>query len=208
MIGMDVSAWSQNVDWEKAKADGIEFAIIRTAHRLDQIDPYGARNMSECTRLGIPFGVYCYSYATTNAEADHEVDVLLSTLKGYNPRLGVFIDIEDNDIYQAAFGNIYSDYARRKITDIAKRMVNRVQNAGYLAGIYGNEIYLNNILYLNEMPNVRWVARYHNNNASDRNVIDLEGKGYNIWQFTSKGTVNGLPNSGWADLNTVIEKYW
>ena len=208
MIGIDVSAWSENVDWAKVKADGIEFAIIRASHRGGQVDKYAARNMSECTRLGIPFGVYCYSYATTNAEADHEVNTLLSVIKNYNPTLGVFIDVEDNATYEAAFGNIYSANARRKITDITKRMVSRVQNAGYLAGVYGNDPYLNQILYLDEMPNARWIARYFNNNASDTNVLDLADKGYKIWQFTDKGTVNGVPNSGNADLNTLIEKYW
>ena len=208
MIGIDVSAWSENIDWEKVKADGIEFAIIRTAHRLGRIDPYGERNMRECTRLGIPFGVYCYSYATTNDEADYEVDVLLKTLKNYNPQLGVFVDVEDNDTYSAAFGNIYAPYARRKITDICKRMVNRIQAAGYLAGVYANEVYLNNILYLDEMPNARWVARYYNNNAYDRNIINLSNKGYKIWQFTSTGTIKGVPNNGDVDLNTLIEKYW
>ena len=208
MIGVDVSAWSETINWEKVKADGIEFAIIRASHRGGQVDRYAARNMSECTRLGIPFGVYCYSYATTNAEADHEVDVLLSVIKNYNPALGVFIDVEDNATYQAAFGNIYSAYARRKITDITKRMVNRVQNAGYLAGVYGNDPYLNQILYLDEMPNARWIARYFNNNTSDTNVISLTGKGYKIWQFTDRGYVSGIPNSGNCDLNTLIEKYW
>ena len=208
MIGVDVSAWSETVDWEKVKADGIEFAILRASHRGGQVDKYAARNMSECTRLGIPFGVYCYSYATTNAEADHEVDVLLSVIKGYHPALGVFIDVEDNDTYQAAFGNIYAPYARRKITDLTKRMVSRVQNAGYLAGVYGNDPYMNHILYLDEMPNVRWIARYFNDSPSDTNVISLAGKGYKIWQFTSRGYVNGVPNSGNADLNTLIEKYW
>ena len=208
MIGIDVSAWSENVNWERVKADGIEFAIIRVSHRGGLIDRYGARNMRECTRLGIPFGVYCYSYAVTNAQADHEVDVLLSTLKGYNPALGVFIDVEDTTTYQNAFGNIYSAYARRKITDITKRMVNRVQNAGYLAGVYANEGYLNNVLYLNEMPNARWVARYYDNNASDTNIINMAGKGYKIWQFTDRGVVSGVPNSGSTDLNTLIEKYW
>ena len=208
MIGIDVSAWSETVDWEKVKADGIEFAIIRASHRGGQVDRYAKRNMSECTRLGIPFGVYCYSYATNNSEADHEVDTLLSVIKGYNPVVGVFIDVEDNDTYSAAYGNIYSAAARRKITDITKRMIQRVQNAGYLAGVYANTVYMDEILYLDEMPNARWVARYYGNNTSDTTLLPLGNKGYKIWQFTSRGYVNGVPNSGDCDLNTLIEKYW
>jgi GH25 family lysozyme M1 (1,4-beta-N-acetylmuramidase) len=58
------------------------------------------------------------------------------------------------------------------------------------------------------MPNARWVARYYNNNASDTNIINMAGKGYKIWQFTDRGVVSGVPNSGSTDLNTLIEKYW
>ena len=208
MIGIDVSAWSETVDWDKVKADGIEFAIIRTAHRGNRIDPYGERNMKECERLGIPYGVYFYSLATTNAEADAEMNVFLSSVKGHNPQLGLFVDVEDNDTYQEAFGNIYSAYARRKITDLAKRMVNKIKAAGYTAGVYGNDVYMRQILYADELPDVRWVAKYYTNKTSDTNVISLDGMKYKIWQFTSSGTVNGVPNSGYADLNTLIEKYW
>ena len=208
MIGLDVSAWSETVDWAKVKADGIEFAIIRTAHRGGKIDPYGERNMSECERLGIPYGIYYYSTAVNNAEADNDVKVMLQTVKNHNPKLGLYIDIEATDAYEAAFGNIYSDSARRKITDLTKRIVNKIKAAGYTAGVYANEHYMKNVLYMNEMPDIKWVAKYYTNTASDTNLLDISGKGYKIWQFTDAGTVNGVPNKGYADLNTLIEKYW
>ena len=208
MIGMDVSAWSENIDWEAVKSDGIEFAIIRTAHRGGQIDPYGERNMSECDRLGIPYGIYYYSTSVTEAEADNDVKVMLGTVKKHNPKLGLFVDIEASDVYEKAFGSVYDATARRKITDLTKRMVSKIKAAGYTAGVYANENYMKNVLYMDEMPEIRWVAKYFGNNEKDTNVIDLEGKGYKIWQFTDSGTVKGVPNKGYADLNTVIEKYW
>ena len=208
MIGLDVSAWSETVDWEKVKADGIEFAIIRTAHRGGRIDPYGQRNMNECERLGIPYGVYYYSTAVSNTEADNDVRVLLETVKGHDPQLGLYIDIEATDEYEAAFGSIYTDSSRRKITDLTKRIVNKIKAAGYTAGVYANEHYMKNVLYMSEMPEIKWVAKYYTNKSSDTNIIDIAGKGYKIWQFTDSGTVNGVPNKGYSDLNTLIEKYW
>ena len=208
MIGLDVSSWSENVDWAAVKSDGIEFAIIRTAHRGGKIDPYGERNMSECERLGIPYGIYYYSTSINEDQADNDVKVMLETVKKHNPKLGLFVDIEASDVYNEAFGSVYSSTARRKITDLTKRMVSKIKAAGYTAGVYANENYMKNVLYMDELPDIRWVAKYFGNNPSDTNIIDLEGKGYKIWQFTDSGTVKGVPNNGYADLNTVIEKYW
>lgn len=76
--GMDVSKFQGEIDWEKAKAAGIDFAIIRCGfggewdgqeENWAQDDPQWRRNADECTRLGIPFGAYLYSYATTVEEA-------------------------------------------------------------------------------------------------------------------------------------------
>ena len=81
--GMDVSKFQGEIDWEKAKAAGIDFAIIRCGfggewdgqeENWAQDDPQWRRNADECTRLGIPFGAYLYSYATTVEEARSEAD--------------------------------------------------------------------------------------------------------------------------------------
>ena len=71
--GIDVSKYQGEVDWEKAKAAGIDFAILRCGFgnewngegNYNQDDPQWRRNADECTRLGIPFGCYLYSYATS-----------------------------------------------------------------------------------------------------------------------------------------------
>ena len=76
--GIDVSQWQGMIDWEKVKASGIEFAIIRCGFSVDKEkydDKYWRRNVSECERLGIPYGVYLYSYAQDTewalSEAEH-----------------------------------------------------------------------------------------------------------------------------------------
>ena len=70
--GIDVSRWQGTIDWEKVKADGVEFAMLRAGYGQGNIDAQFERNAGECTRLGIPFGVYWFSYAYTPAMARRE----------------------------------------------------------------------------------------------------------------------------------------
>jgi GH25 family lysozyme M1 (1,4-beta-N-acetylmuramidase) len=66
--GIDVSSWQGIIDWDAVKADGIQFAIIRAGFG-DELDIKFTRNISECNRVGIPCGVYWFSYALTAQEA-------------------------------------------------------------------------------------------------------------------------------------------
>ena len=97
--GIDVSFWNGTIDWEKVKADGIDFAIIRCGYGMDyasQDDTQWERNVSECERLGIPYGVYLYSYANATTNASSEADHVLRLLQGHNPTYPVYYDLEDD----------------------------------------------------------------------------------------------------------------
>ena len=78
--GIDVSKWQGVIDWEKVKADGVEFAILRAGYGQSGIDEQFERNAQECTRLGIPFGVYWFSYAYTTALAEREAERFLEMM--------------------------------------------------------------------------------------------------------------------------------
>ena len=83
--GIDVSYVQGVIDWDRVKASGkVDFAILRAGYGKEssQVDDQFARNYSECKRLGIPVGVYWYSYATTAAEAKREAQVCLDTIQG------------------------------------------------------------------------------------------------------------------------------
>lgn len=87
--GIDVSEHNGKIDWKKVKADGIDFAIIRCGYGMDdpeQDDDYWEYNVSECERLGIPYGVYLYSYADSTTRASKEADHTLRLLEGHNPQ--------------------------------------------------------------------------------------------------------------------------
>ena len=107
MKGIDVSVHNGNINWERVQNSGIDFAIIRCGYGenlANQDDAYFYRNVSECERLGIPYGIYIYSYALTEKGASSEADHVLRLIKGHNPSLGVWFDMEDADHYKEKNG--------------------------------------------------------------------------------------------------------
>ena len=92
--GVDVSEHNGVVDWDKAKADGVQFAMLRMGYGSDlksQDDSQFERNVHECERLGIPWGAYLYSYALTVEQAKSEAKHALRLLNGKNPKLPIKI---------------------------------------------------------------------------------------------------------------------
>ena len=190
--GIDVSFWNGTIDWEKVKADGIDFAIIRCGYGMDQTDQddtQWARNVAECERLGIPYGVYLYSYADSTAKASSEADHVLRLLQSHNPTYPVYYDLEDDMVLNVS--------ASMK-GQIAKTFCDKIEAAGYQVGIYSNTTWFNNYLTdpVFDNPNwSKWVAQW--------NVrCEYEGS-YDLWQCTSKGSVDGI--SGDVDLNFLME---
>jgi GH25 family lysozyme M1 (1,4-beta-N-acetylmuramidase) len=139
---IDVSKHNGVIDWDTTK-ENVDGVIIRVGHGNDstsQDDQQAIRNMEECERLGIPYGVYLYSYALNNAEAESEAAHALRMVEGYNPVLGVWFDMEDADGYKEKHGfNPYDN--RQEITDFCKIFCDRVSEAGYKTGVYASKNY-------------------------------------------------------------------
>ena len=176
---IDVSHHNGTIDWESVKASGIDGAIIRCGFGSDiasQDDEQWKRNADECTRLGIPFGVYLYSYATTNSMAKSEVEHVLRLIKGYKLSYPVYYDLEEDGTESGA-------------AERARIFCEAIEAAGYWAGVYANKNWWDNYLTgLNEYT--RWVARYNSTLGMDN--VDM-------WQYTSGGSVPGI--SGRVDMN-------
>ena len=192
--GIDVSSWNETIDWEKVKADGIDYAIIRCGYGMDYVsqdDAQWNRNVAECERLGIPYGVYLYSYADTVERASKEADHVLRLLKGHNPSYPVYYDLEDNTI---------AGLSAELKGQIAKTFCDKIEAAGYKVGIYSNLNWWNNYLTDPVFHNSgwsKWVAQYNS-------TCDYKGN-YDMWQCTSTGRVNGISgNSGNVDINFWI----
>ena len=188
--GIDVSEHQGRIDWNAVKASGIDFAILRVGFGAPswggRVDYQFNRNISECERLGIPYGVYIYSYAFDNQQAADEASMVINCLSGHNPRLPVYYDLEDNSII-----------ANGRQTGIASRaqvFCNRISAAGYEPGIYANINWFNNILTDSVFKSSswdHWIAQYNSQ-------CDYTGN-YSFWQYKSNGKVLGI--NGNVDMN-------
>lgn len=199
---IDVSGWQGDIDWAKAKADGVEGAIIRLGYgEGNNADKKAQRNISECKRLGIPFGIYWYSYADTPALAKEEGTDVVAKLKqfGVNPSdlaYSVYYDLEkwtweghkpptDPNVYNNIVNNWYS----------------ALQSAGYKnLGVYSYTSYLQGPLkHADIYAKTTWVAQYGARMGFDSFPTNSRG-----WQYTSSGKVNGI--SGNVDMNAFGNK--
>ncbi|MCC8081989.1 MAG: hypothetical protein LIO80_08310 [Lachnospiraceae bacterium] len=186
--GIDVSKWQGQIDWEKVKAAGIDFAIIRCGYGVDNSaydDEYWEYNASECERLGIDYGVYIYSYATSTADAASEAQHALRLLKDHSPTYPVYLDMEDNStisVGNAMLGNI------------AETFCDTVSASNYDVGIYANKNWWNTYLTSSVFDNIswsKWVAQY--------NATCTYTGSYDMWQCSSTGTVDGI--DGYVDID-------
>lgn len=199
---IDVSGWQGDIDWAKAKADGVEGAIIRLGYgEGNNADKKAQRNISECKRLGIPFGIYWYSYADTPSIAKEEGADVVAKLKqfGVNPSdlaYPVYYDLEkwtweghqpptDPNVYNNIVNNWYS----------------ALQSAGYKnLGVYSYTSYLQGPLkHADIYAKTTWVAQYGARMGFDSFPTDSRG-----WQYTSSGKVDGI--SGNVDMNAFGNK--
>ena len=199
--GIDVSEHQGRIDWDAVKASGIDFAILRVGFGAPsfggRVDYQFNRNISECERLGIPYGVYVYSYAFDNQQAADEASMVIDCLSGHNPRLPVYYDLEDK--------TIIADGRQSGIASRARTFCNKISSAGYKPGIYANLNWFNNILtdpVFKSGSWDHWIAQY---NSQCHYTAS-----YSFWQYTSRGKVSGI--SGNVDMNyayvDVSLYYW
>ena len=199
--GIDVSVHQGRIDWDAVKASGIDFAILRVGFGAPsfggRVDYQFNRNISECERLAIPYGVYVYSYAFDNQQAADEASMVIDCLSGHNPRLPVYYDLEDK--------TIIADGRQSGIASRAQTFCNKISSAGYKPGIYANLNWFNNILtdpVFKSGSWDHWIAQY---NSQCHYTAS-----YSFWQYTSRGKVSGI--SGNVDMNyayvDVSLYYW
>lgn len=134
---IDISEHQGRIDWEKVEADGV---MIRAGYGRNNIDKQFLRNISECNRLGIPCGVYWFSYAYTPSMALQEAEYCLAAIKPYRVELPVAFDWEyDSDAYAKKNG-ITPD--AELASQMARAFCGRIEVAGYYAMLYANPDYL------------------------------------------------------------------
>ena len=131
--GIDVGRWNGSVDWNKAKASGVDYAIIQCGYGQDDVsqdDPMWKRNADACTKEEIPFGVYIYSYATNTDRARSEAKHVLRLIKGYKLSYPVYYDLEEESVGKKL--------SKAEIANVAQAFCEELEKEGYQVGIYAN----------------------------------------------------------------------
>lgn len=162
---IDVSSHDGKLDWKKLKPE-IAGAIIRCGYGSDYVhqdDKWYAYNVEECTKLGIPFGVYLYSYAKTDEMIESEIKHVLRLIKGTSPTLPIFIDLEEPGT---------GKFAENSAHDFIVAM----ETAGYKAGVYANLNWWGNYLR-NVETDYKWIAQYNTK-------LTYDGDDWFMWQFS------------------------
>lgn len=175
--GIDVSQYQGEIDWELVK-EHIDFAILRCGYGQDipgQDDPTFKRNADECTRLGIPFGVYLYSYATDERAALSEARHVMRLVKDYKMEYPVYLDLEDPRV-----GRLTNEQIERNCRVWADELARNNYFPGFYASYYWWTSKLTGALFTRY---TRWVARY---------AEELGAEGFDMWQYTDKGFVEGI----------------
>ena len=197
--GIDVSRFQGEINWEKVKKAGIDFAIIRVGLRGTTegkllVDDFFEANIEGATENGIDVGVYFYSPALDEDEAKEEVQLILDLIEPYNITYPVVIDVESAESDSARTVNLTTD----EYELVVKTFCDMVSNAGYKPMVYGNVKSFTLLMDAGDVDNYdTWIAYY--------GTPLYYPYHFNIWQYTSSGRVDGI--DGDVDLNICITDY-
>jgi len=179
--GIDVSVFQNKIDWKKVKEE-TDFAILRCGYGdnyTSQDDKQYARNIAECESLGIPYGIYLYSYVDSEAHLKSEIDHTLRLVKGHKP-FCVYLDLEEP--YLISQG-------KKSLTNYALRWCKAITDAGYKAGVYASSSWFDRYVDIYQIYNAGysiWVAQYYHT------APKWNGINYDIWQYASDSTIAGI----------------
>lgn len=196
--GIDVSEHQGVIDWQKVKADGVQFAMIRAGFGRNNIDPYFKRNISECNRLEIPVGIFWFSYAYTREMSIREAQYCLAAIKGYKVDYPVFCDIEYDTTNYAARNGV--KMTKTLASDMALAFMETIKAAGYKTGWYSNLDWVRNYLTSSALDSwPLWFAQYASRKTYSGKADVV------MWQYSDKGRVNGI--NGNVDMDYCYKDY-
>ena len=191
--GIDVSEFQGNINWDKVKADGIEFAILKLGNIYDYDANYKDSkfdtNYKNARANGIKIGAYIYNYCNTIDTLKKGLEWAIKKLEGKELDLPFYLDMEDKDI---------QGETKETLTNQCNEFAKYVESKGYRAGVYANVNWLKNELNPNDFDKdiSVWVAQYYKE-------CQYTGK-YDIWQYASNGKVSGI--SGNCDMNYLYNE--
>ena len=197
--GLDVSRFQGKINWEKVKAAGVDFAIVRAGLRGTTEgkllpDDYFKDNVEGATENGIDVGVYFYSQALNETEAMEEVQMILDLIEPYDITYPVVIDVESAESDNARTANLSTDEYEK----VVKVFCDTVKKAGYTPMVYGNVKSFTLLMDAIDVDDYDiWIAYY--------GLPLYYPYHFDIWQYTSSGQVDGI--DGDVDLNICLTDY-
>lgn len=200
MKGIDVAKWNGNIDWEKVKDSGVEFAILKAINKQCQKEDAFEQNYNGAILQGLTVDVYNYSYALTTEKAISDAKTVLSVIDG--KKIGtVWLDIEDKS--QMNLG--------KTLIDIINAYKNIIELSGYKFGVYTGLSFYNSFIkpFHDFVDCPFWIARYPSKAQMDFDDMPREDKKPSIlhplwgWQYTSTGKVDGI--NGNVDLSITYD---
>ena len=196
-VGVDVSAFQHDIDWNQVKASGVDFAMLRLGYRgwgakgtLVE-DEYIQQNLAGTAAAGIPIGAYFFSQATTLDEVHEEIEFMLEILGDYPLEYPIVLDWEVANPTEGRVRNV----TRRELTDMLRYFCDEMSARGFDPMVYFNWTQASRMLYLSELEDYPfWLALYQ-----DRMTFPFRVE---MWQYTSEGKVPGI--EGDVDINVHI----
>lgn len=190
--GIDVSKHQGTIDWQKVKASGVDFAMIRAGYgRYDnQKDECFEENYKNAKQAGVKVGAYLYSYAKSVDDAKKEAETFLKWISGKQFEYPVAFDVEEK---------AQSDKGKQFVSDIIRVFCETVEKAGYYVCIYANKYWLDNFVDDDcKKKYDAWLAQWAEKATYAGN--------YGIWQYSSQGSVDGI--SGRSDMDESYKDYY
>lgn len=191
---IDVSTYNGDIDWNRVKEAGIDYAIIRVGYRGYETarlvkDKRFDTNMSNATAAGVKVGAYIVTQAVNTNEAVEEASFIISSCSGYNVSLPLAIDVES-----AGNGSGRGDkISVAERTAVINAFVQTIRGAGYSAMVYANKDWMTNRINAGGLASgsTVWLAQYRSSCTY--------GGSYQMWQFTESGSIPGI--SGNVDMS-------
>lgn len=191
-IGLDVSKWQGTINFDKLKENNVEFIMIRVGYQAGfnakyVLDTFFERNIKEANRVGIPVGIYFYTYALTKEDAYNQAMWVIEQIKPYDVSLPIAFDFEDWQYFSKKSLSIHD------INEIATHFMDTIEDNGYKGMNYSSKYYLENIWNIDKYP--VWLAHY-------TKKTDYKGK-FAMWQLCNDGRISGI--NGAVDINIIYE---
>lgn len=206
-VGISVNEKKGDIDWQQVKENGVDFVMIRVGLREKikgriRVDANFEKNIQGAADAGLAIGVYFYSKAVTDAEAEAEATFVLEQIRDYDVSISYPIAIYwEYDLKDDGTQDESSRTVRRngeQVTGFIDTFCNKIKVAGFHPCYFAEKSMAYNRLNLGRLGNYDlWYGEYR---AAPSFFYDFA-----IWQYTENGRVPGISEP--VPINIAMKSY-